>query len=306
VPAPHDRYAVIDVGSNSVHLLVAQSDGASVGTIDDVSEALWLGRDVERYGRIRRGKTRRLARTIRAYVARAQGHGVARTRLLATQAMRAAGNRDEVVLALQEAAGLPVEVLDPEHEASFAVAAAALTRTWREPYLVVDVGGASTDCAVAQGEKLLGSRSVPVGSGAVEVLAHGTPPTPAEIAAWQSRVSLAVVPALAALLANYPSPQGAVALGGAARRTARVCDVPGLPARVSLGQIYGALTVLWHDPKACAAPTRRVKRSHLPSTRAGAIILLDVLRAARLAECTISPFGIREGAILDTARAETP
>jgi exopolyphosphatase/guanosine-5'-triphosphate,3'-diphosphate pyrophosphatase len=305
VPAPHERYAVIDVGSNSVHLLVAQSDGASVGKVDDVSDALWLGRDVERYGRIRQGKSRRLTRTIRGYVARAQTHGVARTRLLATQAMRAAGNRHEVLLALQEAAGLPIEVLDPAHEARFAVAAAALTQTWGEPYLVVDVGGASTDCAVAQGDTLLASCSVSVGSGAVEVLTHGTPPTPAEIAAWQARVSLAVVPALAALLADQPSLQGAVVLGGAARRVARICDAPGLPARVSLGQIHGALTLLWHDPKACATPGRRVKRSHVPSTRAGAVILLEVLRAARLTECTISPFGIREGAILDTARAET-
>jgi len=300
-PAPHDVYAAIDIGSNTVHLLVARSDGRGVEPLYDTSKMLRLGVDLEQYGALSAAKLRAAAETTRTYVERARAAGAESVLVLATQAVRAAANRDEAVAVIQAASAAPVRVLEPEREARLAGRAATFDQAWHAPYLVVDVGGASTQLIVATADGLQDYQSIPVGSGRLGVYLADDPPAWTDIAAVQQRVGVAVVPALAALLAGREPPVGAVIMGGASHRVARLLCGMRPPARLALADLLGGLGGLLGQPADVLAGLSGIKPNRVTMTRVGALILADVLRAARLADCVISPHGIREGAILDAA-----
>jgi len=228
--------------------------------------------------------------------------GARRVLVLATQAVRAATNRAEAVAVVEAACGEPVLVLEPEREAELAVLAVGLHHTGAEPHLVVDVGGASTQLIVAERDAVRACRSVPVGSGRLGVYLAHEPPTPDEVAAVQRRIGLAVAPAAAALLAEQGQPGGAVVTGGASKRLARLFATDP-PTRLTLDVLLGGFASLLGQPAPVVAERGRIKANRVPMTRVGALILAEVLRAARLVDCIVSPYGIREGAILDAARA---
>jgi exopolyphosphatase/guanosine-5'-triphosphate,3'-diphosphate pyrophosphatase len=297
-------YSVIDIGSNTVHMLVAASDGIVIRELDDVSDHLRLGADLELLGAISPAKVQATARTVRRFVERARGLGAVKTRLLATQAVRAAANRIEVVSAIRDATGLPVSVLEPEREAYFAVLGASLTRTMDQPHLVVDGGGASTQVIVSAAETILDCISVPVGSGRLASRFASDPPSRDQLAELRERVRGAIGPAVNAVLQNETSAaaRGAIVVGGAMKRVARLVTAAPLPVTITAADLHAAVATLQHQPAGVVASSKGIEYDRVPMTRAGAIILQEILRAARLPECTISPFGIREGAILDAAR----
>src|SRR4051812_8957913 len=301
-----DVFAAIDVGSNTIHLLVARCNGAGLVPLDDRSEPLELGHDLEQRGAIGAGKLRATARTIRAYVALAESRGARDVQILATQAVRAARNRAALVAAIEEASGRRVVVLDPAREAYLAVIATALTRTWPSPYLVADVGGGSTQLVVVHGGALLGFRSEPVGSARLGIRLRHDPPTWREIVAMQARVSQALIPALRALLAGVPLLGGIVAVGGAATRSARLIHRSPPPQEVTLDQLYDASARVYSRSAEAAAAGRGIKPLRIPTVRAGVCVLAELLRVSRLQQCTVSPYGIREGAILTAAHPTPP
>src|SRR5262245_29514390 len=96
-------YAAIDIGSNTVHLLVARSDGHSLETIDNKSKLVGLGVDLEQSGALGPTRLRAAATTTSTYVRRAHVAGALRVLVLATQAVRAAANRPEAVAVIEEA-----------------------------------------------------------------------------------------------------------------------------------------------------------------------------------------------------------
>lgn len=296
------RYAVVDIGSNTLHMLIAECDGVQVRALDDVSDYLRLGADLEMQGAISPEKIDEAAASLRNFVQRAQALGVAQPRLLATQAVRAAANREAVVAALERAAGVPVIVLDPDREAFYAVLGAALTRTWGDPHLVVDVGGASTQISVAASESLLGCRSVPVGSGRLATRFYHDPPSRDELHNVRNRVAEAIDRALSVVLAENITARGAVVVGGAMKRVARLINGASSPAEISQDDLSGMIAYLLSRTSGAIAQERDIEFERVPMVRAGALILSEVLRAAGLLQCTVSPYGIREGAIIDLAR----
>ena len=295
-------FGVIDVGSNTVHLLVAASDGTQVRRLDDVSVFLRLGADLELTGGITPPKVRDVAICVLEMVERAELLGAREVRLLATQAVRAASNREEVVRSIEAMTGLPVSVLEPEREAYFAVLGAALTHSFDEHHLVVDIGGASTQISIASAETLLAMRSVPVGSGRLASRFKQDPPGRSEIRKISERVRREVVPAVEALFRRELAATGAVVVGGAPRRVARLIAPSGAPVLVTRESLRAALSVLLRRPAKEVAGPKGIELDRVPMARAGGIILQQVLEAAGLDQCTISPFGIREGAVLDAAR----
>jgi len=299
---PDPVYAVIDVGSNTVHMLVAAVAGGSLQSLDDCSEPIGLGIDLERDGEISPARMAAAAATVREYGERAQEMGARAIWLLATQAVRAASNRAVVVRALEEASGLAVQVIEPDYEAELAARGSGLIHHWRHPHLMVDIGGASTQLARMEDGRLTVTRSLPLGSGRLATHFSHDPPTQEEVNSLSEGIDRALGLALEPFReAGLPLP--AVVTGGAAKRVAKVA-MGEPPVRVTRAQIEIALDRLLGSEALSIACDYDLQEDRVPLTRVGALVLHALFRLGALAECLISPYGIREGAVLAMAERD--
>jgi exopolyphosphatase / guanosine-5'-triphosphate,3'-diphosphate pyrophosphatase len=161
------RVAAMDCGTNSLRLLVADVDVRS-GTLRDVvrrMEVVRLGEGVDRTGRISEVALARTLEVTRRYAQECRDLGVEKVRYVATSASRDAQNRDAFVNGVQDLVGVPPEVVDGAHEAglSFDGATRGLTGGPRSPFLVVDIGGGSTEFVLGEPGRVLASHSVDMG-----------------------------------------------------------------------------------------------------------------------------------------------
>ena len=164
--------AAVDCGTNSTRLLVtASAGGADLADIDRRQTVTGLGRGVDASGRLDPAAVEETLACLRAYRSAMDRHRVERVRAVATSAARDAANRAEFLEAAGEAIGAPVELLTPAAEAalSFRGATAGLDPAGG-PWLVLDIGGGSTELAFG-----LGSSPGPVahGPGGSGPVAHG-------------------------------------------------------------------------------------------------------------------------------------
>jgi exopolyphosphatase / guanosine-5'-triphosphate,3'-diphosphate pyrophosphatase len=189
-----DRYAAIDCGTNSTRLLVAEPSGDGPGapplrTIERLMRITRLGRGVSASGRLAAEGIDATVTVLREYrrVLDDLGVGPAHVRMTATSAARDSANRDEFFDQAEAAIGVRPELLSGHEEAqlSFRGATAELDPA-DGPFLVVDIGGGSTELAVGTTE-LLGAKSVDVGCVRLtEQYLHHDPPLPEELVACLS------------------------------------------------------------------------------------------------------------------------
>lgn len=190
------RVAAIDCGTNSIRLLVADVDPAA-GTLTDLDrrmEVVRLGQGVDRTGRIAPEALARTLDATRRYAQVCADLGVEAVRFVATSASRDAENRDEFVAGVREALGVDPEVIGGVEEAalSFRGATGVLGSRHPGPYLVVDLGGGSTE--VVLGERTPeAAYSMDVGCVRItERHLQSDPPTAAEVAAAEADVRAAL------------------------------------------------------------------------------------------------------------------
>jgi exopolyphosphatase/guanosine-5'-triphosphate,3'-diphosphate pyrophosphatase len=224
------RVAAIDCGTNSIRLLVADVDPGA-GTLVDLDrrmEVVRLGQGVDRTGRIAPEALARTLDATRRYADVCRDLGVEAVRFVATSASRDAENRDEFVAGVREALGVEPEVIGgvEEAELSFRGATGVLGGAHPGPYLVVDLGGGST-------EVVLGDRapeaaySMDVGCVRItERHLRSDPPTAAEIAAAEADV----VAALDVAAAHVPLGRTATLVGLAGSVTTVTAHALELPA----------------------------------------------------------------------------
>ncbi len=142
------RVAAIDCGTNSIRLLVA--DVAPDGSLTDLvrrMEVVRLGQGVDRTGELAPEALARTLEMTREYAATIAELGAERVRFVATSATRDARNRQEFVDGVREILGVEPEVVagDEEAELSFAGATSVLGSAYDGPFVVVDLGGGSTE-----------------------------------------------------------------------------------------------------------------------------------------------------------------
>ena len=262
-PGPREALlGVVDIGSNTVHLLVARTNGRSLVPTVDISEGLRLGGDIDTDGAISSGKLQELVDTLTLYEQAAKEAGVGRLRLLATQALRVASNRDQVIKAIEDATGLCVEILGPDQEAALAYLGADASCPSVGPQVMLDIGGGSAQIAIGQYGQVWGSISLPLG--AARMAAHflpTDPPTHVEEALLTSYFAKVVLPSL-------PLPDttvtGIVGVGGTLRpdrtpsepedRPAVPAAGPRTPSQQAAGQVRGDDCLhVQHPARACSA-----------------------------------------------------
>jgi exopolyphosphatase/guanosine-5'-triphosphate,3'-diphosphate pyrophosphatase len=180
-----------------LRLLVADVDPRA-GTLVDVDrrmEIVRLGAGVDRTGRISPDAVARTLSVTRDYARRCADLGVRRYRFVATSATRDAENRAEFVGGVRGLLGVDPEVISGQEEArlSFLGATSGLGPEHEPPYLVVDIGGGSTEFVLGAGSGVQAARSVDVGCVRMtERHLAGDPPTAEQIAAATAGVDDAI------------------------------------------------------------------------------------------------------------------
>jgi len=193
------RVAAIDCGTNSIRLLVADVD-PTAGTLVDLErrmEVVRLGQGVDRTGRIAPEALARTLDAARRYAAICADLGVEAIRFVATSASRDAENRDEFVAGVRDALGVEPEVIGGVEEASLSFRGATGVLAQPGPYLVIDLGGGSTEVVLGEGSSSA-AHSMDVGCVRItERHLRTDPPTPEQIEAAVADVHAALDVALA-------------------------------------------------------------------------------------------------------------
>jgi exopolyphosphatase / guanosine-5'-triphosphate,3'-diphosphate pyrophosphatase len=190
------RVAAVDCGTNSLRLLIADVDGDRLADVIRRMEIVRLGEGVDRTGRFRPEAIER-TRVVLADYARLIGDaGTTRIRMVATSASRDAANADEFRAMVTGTLGQPPEVVTGDEEARLSFAGAVRGLDADPPYLVVDIGGGSTEFVVGSSTV---DAAISVDIGCVRMTErhlHDDPPTPVQVAAAEADITAAVDRAL--------------------------------------------------------------------------------------------------------------
>lgn len=289
------RVAVVDVGANTLRLLVAEATGREgFVRIREERRRTRLGEDVERFGRLSPEKIEGSADAARKEVRRARKLGAMRIEIVVTSPWRSADNGRGLVAALEHATGLRVRPLSEEDEAELGfVGAVSRTQVDAEPVAVCDVGGGSTQIAVGTTNGPSWLRSVPLGSlRLTERCLVSDPPTRLELATARTEA------AAACSELTPPLPSVALATGGTARALRRygLCklDESGLAA---------AIEELARLPLLARAKLAKADLERARTLPAGAIILAELQRMLQV-PLGVADGGVREGVCTRLLEAE--
>lgn len=301
-----ERHAAIDVGTNTVLLLVAERRGALLVPVLERAEITRLGRGVDATGRLDAAAIRETVAVLADFARQASELGARRIACVATSAARDAANGAEFFAAAAEAAGLVPEVISGDEEARLVYASA-----WRDfgaagggPLAVLDVGGGSTEFTFGEGPAPRGRTSLQVGAVRLtERHVRADPVPPAELAALRAAARAALRP-----LAGMGLPRGGrlVAVAGTVTTLSAVAQA--LPAydgarvhgaSLSLDEVEALASRLADLPvKARAAlPGMEPKRADV--ILAGALIVAEAMRLTGFDRLTVSDRGVRWGLLYD-------
>jgi exopolyphosphatase / guanosine-5'-triphosphate,3'-diphosphate pyrophosphatase len=295
------RVAVIDCGTNSIRLLIADVD-AERAVLTDVAREMKivrLGEGVDRTGRLSDAALNRTIGALREYADLIARLSSAAVRMVATSATRDADNAQEFVDRVKEVLGVAPEVVTGDEEAflSFSgatreLAGTALARVGEcpPPYLVTDIGGGSTEFVLGGLGGVSGARSVDIGCVRMtERHLHTDPPTVAEVSAATADIDAA----LEVVAASVPVDRACTLVGLAGSVTTVAGIALGLAqydaARIHHSRIPAAQV---HAVSATLLGQTRVQRAAIPIMHPGRV---DVIGAGALVlDRMIARFGFSE------------
>lgn len=299
-----DRAAVIDVGSNTLHLLVADSDGQHVTPVHDLRVHAALGPRVATGGAVGQARIRKVADDVRRFAAQARGYGAREILLVGTHAVRAAEDRIALIEAMEKAAGTRLYLLDPAQEAALCLTGAAIDPLPVPPFILADIGGGSTDIALVGLDGIAGAESIAIGSGVLSSVCMADDPPGA--------VNVRVADAAVRDMISFPLSDGfstvpeIVVTGGAARKLRRQF---GATAHAIHGYQTARLlpvieTLLSTPSMRWPHPFKDPDRARI--VRGGAVILRQILLKWQAPAWRVSFYGLREGALRAHALGRFP
>jgi exopolyphosphatase / guanosine-5'-triphosphate,3'-diphosphate pyrophosphatase len=297
----------VDIGTNSVRLLVAEVDGsgrdAKLRTLDRRMRITRLGQGVDRTRALAPDAIARTVDVLREYRTVLDEHQVDGVRATATSAARDASNRDEFFTAALDALGVTPELLSGEEEASLAFLGATADLDAPAPYLVVDIGGGSTEFVLGS-DAPTGLVSLDIGCVRItEQFLTSDPPAPEEVANAVASVRdlVAEVPRV------IPGALEAATLVGLAGTITTVAAIEqGLaeydPERVHHFHLTRAAA---EDVFRTLATENAAQRAHNPGLEpgrvdiivGGVIVLVSILRVLGFDEVLVSEADILDGLV---------
>jgi exopolyphosphatase / guanosine-5'-triphosphate,3'-diphosphate pyrophosphatase len=289
------RLGVLDVGSNTIRLLVATVERGEVVALGKEKVRLPLGEEIERYGAVSDLHVAAAAKAVRKLCKTARELGVESLDVFLTAPGRQSENAAELVAALRRAAGAPVRVLSTEQEGRLAYAGAVATAPLTLPgrIAVCDVGGASTEVAVGSPD---GAPDwvASVALGSVRLTARvldGERPT-------STRLETARAETKKAFAGVAPPPaETALAVGGSARAARRLVG-----PELSAGALAEALRLVAAKQPPTISRRYGIDRARARILPAGLVLLAEVQRRLGV-PLHVCDGGIREGAVLASLEA---
>jgi len=304
------RVAAIDCGTNSVRLLIADIDGDGLTDVERRMEIVRLGEGVDRTGRIAPEALARTVNALHGYRGLIAKHTLDEempVRMVATSATRDAANRDVFTSAVRTILGVEPEVISGAEEAnlSFLGATKKLPVGLATPYLVVDIGGGSTEFIVgsADGTGVAGAISVDIGCVRLterHLRGAGDPPAPEAVRAVIDDIEAALDRVEAAVPVR--TARSLIGLAGSVTTVAGIAlDLPAydserihhsrIPAE-RVHEVSARLLAMTHDERA-AIPVMHPGRVDVIG--AGALILDRIVRRYGFPEVVASEHDILDG-----------
>ncbi|MET3925379.1 Ppx/GppA phosphatase family protein [Devosia sp. 2618] len=285
--------AVLDIGSNSVRLVVYERHARALTPLYNEKSACALGRGVGKTGRLADANVAQALNAIQRFALVARMMRVGKVVVLATSAVRDAANREEFVAAVEALMETKVQVLSGEEEAHYA-ALGAVAGIPGFTGIVGDLGGGSLELSSTTNGSDTDGQSYEIGVIRLQDDSDGSPTAAAGII--QERLAGSSVHA-AAPEASF------VAIGGTWRSLAKLHQVvTGYPLRMVQHYIVPAEQMIAFCNEITSAPTLKGYKGaeHVSSSRRelvpfGAAVLAEVLKAGKFANVVFSALGVREG-----------
>ncbi|HEX3751307.1 MAG TPA: Ppx/GppA phosphatase family protein [Streptosporangiaceae bacterium] len=299
------RVAAVDCGTNSIRLLIADvdPDRATLADVDRQMEIVRLGQGVDTTGRLAPGALDRTLKALSGYAALITDRGAEAVRMVATSATRDAANADEFVRRVTEILGTGPEVLSGDEEArlSFLGATAELGPQVSSPYLVVDIGGGSTEFVLGPGGEVTSALSVNIGCVRMtERHLQADPPSTAQITAATADIDAAI--ARAAAVVDATQARTLVGLAGSVTTVAGIAlDLPGYDperlhhAQITATQVHEVATRLLAQTRAERARIPVMHPGRIDVIGAGALILDRIMTRLGFTEVLVSEHDILDG-----------
>lgn len=280
------KVAAIDVGSNTIRMLVAELHGESLEHVCQRKARVGLGADVERRGTISREKLGEAADAVRRAAEDARALGCRRIEVVVASPGRQAGNAGELIRGLAQAARAPVRVLSWEEEARLAYEGAIMGRAPLSGTVAVcDVGGGSTQIAVGSSESgPVWLDSFDLGSLRLTVRAlGGDPPGKGQMKAARDEVRSRLDGVV------LPLPMTALAVGGSARAASKLVG-PVLGPE----ELERAMRLVRKQPANVLAARFGIDSGRARTLPAG-IAILEEMQRRLIVPLEVVPTGLREG-----------
>jgi len=299
------RVAVIDIGTNSTRLLVADVSAGRVSQVERRSNVTRLGRGVDLSGRLSAEAIEDTCRAIAEYVAAIRELEIERVDAIATSAVRDAANGGAFIAELRERFALGARILGGDEEARLTYLGATSEHMPSVSTLVVDIGGGSTELIIGLGEEISFHTSLQAG-----VVRHterhinSDPPTAVELESLAADVRALIEGALA----GGVSAEAGIAVAGTPTSLAAIemALVPYDPTRVhdhtlALPTIQRMLSQLASAPLAERIEIPGLHADRAPTIVAGVVILVETMRAFGLEQITVSEHDILYGTAIAAA-----
>jgi exopolyphosphatase/guanosine-5'-triphosphate,3'-diphosphate pyrophosphatase len=294
------RVAAIDCGTNSIRLLIADVVGDSLTDVARRMEIVRLGEGVDETGMLAPEAIARTRRALLGYAAEIAELGIDRVRMVATSASRDASNAADFRAMVRSVLRIDPEVITGDEEARLSFAGAVRGLDDAPPFLIVDIGGGSTEFVTGASE-ISGAISVDIGCVRMtERHLRSDPPTGAEIAAAEQDITAAVDRALAGVPGREARTLVGLA-GSVTTVTALALDLPGYDAsRIHHARVgYDAVAQVTGDLLAATVAQRLALPPMHPGRAdvigAGALILRIVMERSGQRTVIASEHDILDG-----------
>lgn len=311
------RRAVIDVGTNSVKLLVADVSGDDVQPVCEDSRQTRLGRGFFESHRLQPPAIAATALAVNRFAEIARSLNAATIRVIATSAVREATNPQDLIAAIQSVAGRPVEIITGEQEANWAFHGVTTDPALASvPLLILDVGGGSTEFILGEGTHQHFRHSFRLGTvRLLETIPPSDPPTAAEFAETRlwlrdfitQKILPELQPALAREVARHAArqPVQLIGTGGTpsllARMEAKLEDYDRVrieATRLSRERVRWHNEFLWGLPLAQRQDVIGLPRKRADVILTGVAIFEAVMECLDFGELRVSTRGLRFAAVM--------